>query len=236
MKKIILISAAIMASFTLSAQTITKSCKITMKGVPSGTPDELRIYEIAEASATAFYEGVEATHLEQNTLPTSVNIYAKQSYGVLANVALPDISGMPITIMPNAEETNYSFTFGNIKGDVKVEDMLMDSVIVATSGLVYEFTAPAVREPIANRFRIYTPFTPDEGELAVCAYYNSIEIKNNPYTTDIVVKDLDGNVVLTKTARSTPQTISLEGLAAGHYVLVIGEKSFEFCNKPVSNN
>lgn len=232
MKKVFLFSIAILASLTLSAQTITRSCKITMKGVPSGTPDELRIYEVVEATSTSFYDGIEATHLEQSTLPTSVNIYAEQSYGVLANVALPDITGMPITIKPNEKETKYSFTFANINGDIKVEDLLADSTIVATSGLVYEFKADAVREPIANRFRIYKPFTPDAGELAVCVYFDNIEITNNPYTTDIVVKDAEGNVVLTKAPRATPQVISLENLASGHYFLEIGTESFEFYNKP----
>lgn len=237
MKKIILISTAILACFTLSAQTITRSCKVTMKGVPSGTPDELRIYEVAEATTTSFYDGIEATHMTQNTLPTSVNIYVEQSYGTLANVALPDITGMPIVIVPNDKETNYSFTFSNVNGsEIKFHDLLLDSVFVVAKNLVYEFTTDAVAEPIKNRFRIYQPFTPDAGDLVVCAYYNSIEIQNNPYTGDIVIKDMDGNVVLTKAPFATPQSISLEDLAAGHYILVIGDKTYEFCNKPVSDN
>lgn len=224
---------AIFASVAMSAQTITASGTITMKGVPSGTSDVLEIYQITEAHANSFDNGWDATKMMNTLLSTSVNIYAQTSYGKLSIVALPDIAGLPLPIITNENETSYVFSFSDVDGDIKIEDMELDSIHPMSKG-DYAFVAENGKKTIANRFRIYKPFTPDAGELEVCAYFNSIEIKNNPYTGDIVVKDLEGNVVLTKVARTTPQTISLESLAAGHYVLVIGEKSFEFCNKPVS--
>ena len=234
MKKSILMIVAIFASVAMSAQTITASGTITMKGVPSGTSDVLEIYQITEAHANSFDNGWDATKMMNTLLSTSVNIYAQTSYGKLSIVALPDIAGLPLPIITNETETSYVFSFTDVDGDIKIEDMELDSIHPMSKGN-YAFTAESGKKTIANRFRIYKPFTPDAGELEVCVYFSSIEIKNNPYTGDIVVKDLEGNVVLTKVARTTPQTISLEGLAAGHYVLVIGEKSFEFCNKPVNN-
>ncbi len=226
---------AIFASVAMSAQTITASGTITMKGVPSGTSDVLEIYQITEAHANSFDNGWDATKMMNTLLPTSVNLYAQTSYGKLSIVALPDIAGLPLPIITNENETSYVFSFSDVDGDIKIEDMELDSIHPMSKGN-YAFTAESGKKTIANRFRIYKPFTGDAGDLVVCVYYSSIEIQNNPYTTDIVVKDLDGNVVLTKTARTTPQTISLENLAAGHYILVIGDKTYEFCNKPVSDN
>lgn len=231
MKKSILMIVAIFASMALSAQTFTASCTMTMKGVPSGTSDVLEIYQITEAHANSFDNGWDATKMMNTLLPTSVNLYAQTSYGKLSTVALPDIKGLPLPIITNESETNYVFSFSDVDGDIKLDDMELDSIHPMSKG-DYAFVAENGKKTIANRFRIYKPFTPDAGELAVCVYYNSIEITNNPYTDNIVVKDMEGNVVLTKAPRATPQVISLENLASGHYFLEIGTESFEFYNKP----
>lgn len=231
MKKSLLMIAAILGSMALSAQTFTASCTITMKGVPSGTPDELYIYEIKEAHADKFDNGMDATKMINNRLSTSVNVYAQTSYGKLSTVALPDIKGLPLPIITNESETNYVFSFSDVDGDIKLDDMELDSIHPMSKG-DYAFVAENGKKTIANRFRIYKPFTPDAGELAVCVYFDNIEITNNPYTDNIVVKDMEGNVVLTKAPRATPQVISLENLASGHYFLEIGTESFEFYNKP----
>lgn len=232
MKKYFFTVAILAIAAMASAQTITAAFDMKMLGIPSGTPDELHLYQIVEASATSFDNEYESTKLMNTSIPTSVNIYVTTSYGKLSDVALPDFLGLPITIQTNNTETEYSFTFSNVEGDVKFLDAELDSVFDITENLVYNFTTPLGKKVYDNRFFIYKPFTPDAGELAVCVYYNSIEITNNPYTDNIVVKDMEGNVVLTKAPRATPQVISLENLASGHYFLEIGTESFEFFNKP----
>lgn len=231
MKKSILMIGAVLVSMALSAQTFTASCTMTMKGVPSGTSDVLEIYQITEAHANSFDNGWDATKMMNTLLPTSVNLYAQTSYGKLSTVALPDIKGLPLPIITNESETNYVFSFSDVNGDIKLDDMELDSIHPMSKG-DYAFVAENGKKTIANRFRIYKPFTPDAGELAVCVYFDNIEITNNPYTDNIVVKDMEGNVVLNKAPRATPQVISLENLASGHYFLEIGTESFEFFNKP----
>lgn len=225
MKKSILMIAAILGSMALSAQTFTASCTITMKGVTSGTEDVLEIYQITEAHADKFDNGWESTKMINNRLPSSVNVYAQTSYGNLSTVALPDIKGLPLPIITNESETNYVFSFSDVDGDIMIDDLERDSVHAMSKG-DYAFTAESGKKTLANRFRIYKPFSGDEGELDICYQYGDLTINNNPYTTNIVVKDMADNIVIDKLARNTPQIISLSSLEKGAmYQVIVGDKT-----------
>ncbi len=173
---------------------------------------------------------------------TNEFIYAFGSFsatGKLSTLATNKLEGAPLGIQGNTTDAEYTISFPNVilkegRDALYLEDMLLDSIAEISTSNPYTFTIENSQKgkAIDNRFRIYKPFTPDAGELAVCVYFDNIEITNNPYTTDIVVKDAEGNVVLTKAPRATPQVISLENLASGHYFLEIGTESFEFYNKP----
>lgn len=212
-------------------------CTMTISHDEGGNTDDCTI--AVSSSFDELDETFSSSKLFPSTLlPENLFIYAyyktekKDQWSVIATDSWKN---KYFSIITNAISTNYKITLSDIINttglELRFEDLVEDTTIVVAEGATYEFTAP-ISTTFEKRFRFIGPFSPDPGELAVCVYFNEIQINNNPYTTDIVVKDAEGNVVLTKTARATPQIISLENLASGHYFLEIGTESFEFCNKP----
>lgn len=241
MKKTLISVLALALSASAMAITIPDVVGIVLKA-NNGQQASSRWYQAADAIDTEFQTGKDATALNMPAGDGSgseqVFIYNAAPYGNMSSLYTTKLEGKYISIKTNNVDTKYSLEFDALYPDAKeirIIDHELDSIFKVVKNAKYEFEA-APNKTYATRFQFYQPFTPDAGELAVCVYYNSIEITNNPYTDNIVVKDMEGNVVLTKAPRATPQVISLENLASGHYVLVIGEKSYEFFNKPVSNN
>lgn len=237
MKKTLISVLALALSASAMAITIPDVVGIVFKA-NNGQQATSRWYQAADAIDTEFQTGKDATVLNMPAGDGSgseqVFIYNAAPYGNMSSLYTTKLEGKFISIKTDNVDTEYRFVFDALYPDTKeirIIDHELDSIVKVVKNAEYKFTAQP-NKTYANRFQFYEEFHGDEGDLAVCVYFDNISINNNPYTTDIVIKDAEGNVVLTKVARATPQVISLEELASGHYFLEIGTESFEFCNKP----
>lgn len=237
MKKTLISVLALALSASAMAITIPDVVGIVFKA-NNGQQATSRWYQAADAIDTEFQTGKDATVLNMPAGDGSgseqVFIYNAAPYGNMSSLYTTKLEGKFISIKTDNVDTEYRFVFDALYPDTKeirIIDHELDSIVKVVKNAEYKFTAQP-NKTYANRFQFYEEFHGDEGDLAVCVYFDNISINNNPYTTDIVIKDAEGNVVLTKVARATPQVISLEELASGHYFLEIGTESFEFFNKP----
>lgn len=243
-KNILLLAMAFVCSsiYAVTVPDITAKMTITISHDQGANDDVVNLFEMPTATLTQMTQ-FSSNKFMNGGLPENLNIYALNDsvhQGRQSTLATTSLIKQFIGVATNQVATNYTFKFTGVsitdpERKLYLVDLQEGSKKEIVEDMTYSFVA-AMADTIEARFMIDGEFTPDAGELAVCVYYNSIEITNNPYTDNIVVKDMEGNVVLTKAPRATPQVISLENLASGHYVLVIGEKSYEFFNKPVSNN
>lgn len=240
-KNILLIAMAfVCGSIYAAVPDITANMTITISHDQAANDDVLNLYEMPTATL-AQMKLYSSSKRMNGGLPENLNIYALNDSvfeGRLGTLATTSLVDQYIGVATNQVATNYQFKFTGVSITDPARKLYLFDLQEGTQNeivdnMTYSFVA-AKEDTIETRFVINELHTPDPGELVVCVYYNSIEIQNNPYTDNIVVKDMEGNVVLTKAPRATPQVISLENLASGHYFLEIGTESFEFCNKPVS--
>ena len=111
----------------------------------------------------------------------------------------------------------------------EIYDVVVDTTIVVNgTNSDYKFTITDEEKGhvINNRFLINYEFTPDEGELNICFNEkgtNTLEIKNNPYTGKIAIKNAAGEDVLRSPYQplKTPQEIDLSSLPAGRYTVIL---------------
>lgn len=241
-KNILLIAMAFVCSsiYAVTVPDITAKMTITISHDQGANDDVVNLFEMPTATLTQMTQ-FSSNKFMNGGLPENLNIYALNDsvhQGRLGTLATTSLIKQFIGVATNQVATNYTFKFTGVSITDPARKLYLFDLQEGTKNeivgdLSYSFVA-AKADTIETRFMIDGEFTPDPGELAVCVYFNEIQINNNPYTTDIVIKDADGNVVLTRVPVSTPQIISLENLASGHYFLEIGTESFEFCNKPVS--
>lgn len=238
-KNILLIAMAFVCSSIYAAvPDITANMTITISHDQAANDDVVNLYEMPTATL-AQMKLYSSSKRINGGLPENLNIYALNDSvfeGRLGTLATTSLINQYIGVATNQVATNYEFKFTNVsitdpERKLYLVDLQEGSKKEIVEDMTYSFVA-AMADTIETRFMIDRELTPDPGELAVCVYFNEIQINNNPYTTDIVIKDAEGNVVLTKVARATPQVISLEELASGHYFLEIGTETYEFCNKP----
>lgn len=234
MKKCFFAVAAIICSTTIMA--LNPSAVVTMKlSCPSATYDNMTLVEDASYSANRDGGADKDKMISITNEATNVFLYGFASFSVqgkLSTVATNQLEGEKIGFKANTTDANYTISFSNVlygaSRSLKLEDLQQDSLIDIVANGTYDFTINESDKGqyIDNRFRIYKPFSGDEGELDICYQYGDLTINNNPYTTNIVVKDEDGQVVLDKMARTTPQVISLSSLTKGEkYQVIVGDKT-----------
>lgn len=242
-KNILLIAMAFVCSSIYAAvPDITANMTITISHDQGANDDVVNLYEMPTATL-AQMKLYSSSKRMNGGLPQNLNIYALNDSvyeGRLGTLATTSLIKQVIGVATNQVATNYTLKFSNVSitdpaRKLFLYDFEEGTKNEITGDLSYPFVA-AKADTIETRFMIDEDVTPDAGELDVCAYYSSIVINNNPYSDSIVIKDLNENIKLKRTPFPTPHVISLEGLAPGHYILEIGEKSFEFCNKPGNNN
>lgn len=230
MKKILISIIVLAFSASAMAIVIPNVVGISFES-ENGIKAQSNWYEAADGDDTKKQNG-ESTLINlpagDGVSDTEIFIYHQASYGNMASLYTPQLAGKYITIRTNSTETNYKFVFTALYPEtleVKIVDSELDSIFIVNKNVPYAFTAPA-GQTLTNRFQFYEPFSGDEGELDICYQYGDLTINNNPYTTNIVVKDEDGQVVLDKMARTTPQVISLSALTKGEkYQVIVGDKT-----------
>lgn len=239
-KNILLLAMAFVCSsiYAVTVPDITAKMTITISHDQGANDDVVNLFEMPTATLTQMTQ-FSSNKFMNGGLPENLNIYALNDsvhQGRQSTLATTTLINQFIGVATNQVATNYEFKFTNIsitdpERKLYLVDLQEGSKKEIVEDMTYSFVA-AMADTIETRFMIDGELTPDPGELAVCVYFNEIQINNNPYTTDIVIKDAEGNVVLTRVPVSTPQIISLEELASGHYFLEIGTETYEFCNKP----
>lgn len=147
----------------------------------------------------------------------------------LSVVARPNLAGTLITFQAN-ESTNYKLkvTAEVAREGLGIYDHQTNQLYNLTNGTEIEFTQDA-KTKAANRFEIVVP------EFKVCVTFDQIEIYNNTGTDNIVVTNMVGEKIVDE-APTLFQVISMSNQPSGHYFLTVNGETYEFCNKPVSNN
>ncbi len=140
--------------------------------------------------------------------------------------ATNDLEGTFIVVCTTAA-TQYVFSFDKVDGrQLYLKDYVTNTLTPITATDTYTFTASA-NSTLADRFQIVKP-----EEFKICYENDYLVISNNPYTTNTIVKDAEGNVVVNEAPGV--EKISLESLPAGHYTVELngGEKKYIIAVKP----
>jgi len=199
------------ASVAMAAETARATIKITSVG---GGVDQVTIVENSDNNAT-MENGSDVTKIMNSGLAKVINFYAVCGWGNAAAVYDANVDGLPFTFISNKIDTKYTMTFSNVNGRaLQMYDARESKVIDIANGVTYDFSQ-AKEDTVANRFRIYEGFTADDGELIICHENGALVIKNNPYTSNIVITKYNApsEVVLTRQPLPTPQTISNADIA-----------------------
>lgn len=158
-------------------------------------------------------------------------IYATFNAVNYENLILNSLKNIPIGIKTSAA-TSYSLYFNGIQGskEVLILDQATEHVIHVNSESPYQFTIAESEKNgyLPNRFVLFYERAVDEGELDICHKDNQLQLLNNPYAENIVVKDANGDIVINEPSTNTPQYIDLSALASGQYTVELnnGNRSF----------
>lgn len=124
------------------------------------------------------------------------------------------------------------FTFSEIEHGLEGDftyyllDQSNGSMTLIDASASYTFEA-AANEQNDTRFKIVLP-----PAFQVCAYYDKVEVTGNTGTDNVVITNMAGDTVVNVAPVTPFQTIDLSGKDAGHYILTVNGKTYEFCNKP----
>lgn len=217
MKKLFSTIGLLTLAASMFAVTYTAKANISLTSA-NQSAKTLKVREAATFS-DAFDNGYDSENVSAGGIYV---YYASKNWGIWATNAL---DGAIIGFGTIADAT-YTMSFDGVDGRVlKIEDLVADSIITITEGGSYVFTADPNQTAINDRFRFFKPFTPDAGALNICHQYKKLTINNNPYTTNIVVKNSSDVVVVDKAPRTTPQVIDISTLPAGRYTVEIGTET-----------
>lgn len=229
MKLLKIFSVAAFCAMTISANaaiTATAVIKVTSAG---GGYDELTLIEATDG-VDAFESGKDAIKIKNSANDYSINLYAKNnSEDLLSTVYTNNLDDISIVFESNKNETDYTFTFTDVTGTVKLYDSNTNTLIVLTENGTYNFTAPA-NSVIEGRFQEGEPSTPLPGEPKICFKNEKLIITDalNP----IVVKGADEGMTYDQTFPATTTEIDMSAEAAGHYTVVFEGETMIFNVKP----
>ena len=207
----------ILAVVVLSATTLvalaanTATAKIKITSASGYGNDAVTLIEGTTYSA-AYESGADAQKLMNDANSYSINLYAVVGGENLSVVATNDLSGTPLTFKSNATETDYTMTFTNVTGTVKLYDAVTGTQTVLANSGTYNFTC-AANSTIAGRFVInYVPVT------EICHRYGKLQVSGSMGQT-VKVLNMDGTAtsIADVVIASYYQEIDLAGLAAGQY-------------------
>lgn len=204
------------------AQEISISSYVEITLTPGGetTPND-KVTLIEGASFTSATTDGDATKIKMNhdEYAANVDVYAILPSGNFAQVAtaVDDLHNRYIGVQASSDYSNYVFTF-KVKAmgrTMYLEDLQEHKTILLTAETEpYAFSVTA-NSKVENRFRIYEP-----GDFSICHQYGKLIMDDNPYTTtNIVVKNADGETVIDQPSKPVHQEIVVDTLPAGHYTV-----------------
>lgn len=232
MKKMV-ITAVTLAMSLMAMATETAYVQITLKGASGGESD---VYLLEDDARTPAYEsGFDTEKMMSQSNSKSVLIYGLVGTTPCEEVATNSLQNFKIGFKTNQVDQNYTLTFSDKSGGtIKLKDLLTDTEIDLGSATSYNFSVEAGlvgRHEVLDRFVINYAREADSGELEICHKDNKLELLNNPYTENIVVKDAEGNLVKDVPSTNTPQYIDLSDLPAGQYTVELNGGNRKFVIK-----
>ncbi len=171
MKSIKVIMVSALSVMTLAATAApTAMAKISIASASGNGNDALILVESADCSAdieTA--TGKDIVKIMNDANDYSINLYAVSNSTNLSAIGTNDLSNVALTFVSNKAETNYTMTFSNVIGTVKLYDAVENQEITLANAGTYPFTV-AANSTIADRFVInYVPAAP-----SICFNYNHL--------------------------------------------------------------
>ena len=186
-----------------------------------------------DAHTTAFEPGVDSEKMMTQSNSKSVLLYGIVGANYCEDVVANDLTNLRLGFNTNEVDQDYTLKFiDKDGGTIKLKDLVTgDEIDITASTPDYAFSVTAAqvgKKQILDRFVINYARTPDTGELEICHKDNQLQLLNNPYLENIVVKDAEGTEVLNVPSTNTPQYIDLTSLAAGQYTVELngGNRSF----------
>lgn len=232
MKKIFLSIAMIMCSIVAATAAANTAQFIAyVAEANDATSKDMSIY-LENASYTPAFnnKGEDATKMAR--VASKPYVYSLVEDKVCGTTATNNLEGTFIVVC-TTDATEYVFSFASVDGrKLYLKDHVTNILTPITSTDTYTFSATANRT-LTGRFEIvvYTP-----GEFNVCVTYDQVELYDNQSPDDIVIINKASKKVITVAPTHAPkQVIDLSGEDAGHYILTVNGKQYEFCNKPVKN-
>lgn len=240
MKKVLSIICALATMCAVHAAN-TEVARLTLTGQGSNASSYITLRvdpTVMSAETSSYFQNTELTE--------NVNIYIAVGSDKYSSYKLNEIKNLPIAIVTNrqaAADQHYTITFNvpTINEGFKITDLRDNNRTVnITNGGTFEFDVNATTDPeyvagtnyvVANRFVINYERHADSGELEICHKDNKLELLNNPYTENIVVKDAEGNKVKDVPSTNTPQYIDLSDLPAGQYTVELNDGNRKFVIK-----
>ena len=210
MKKLNVIILALIASIGAMAQS-TVVLNIT---AANDSKDVLNLIEVSTFSPAY----AQSEDYGPKLMPAGDHAYI---YSVLeakecSQIGTNNLVGTWITLKTNSS-TSYTFSFTGLTGSTfTLIDHLLNKTTPMTDETSYTFTAEA-NKTISDRFEVgeYVP-----GDFSICHQYGKLIMDDNPYTTtNIVVKNADGETVIDQPSKPVHQEIVVDTLPAGHYTV-----------------
>lgn len=213
MKSIKVIMVSALSVMTLAATAApTAMAKISIASASGNGNDALILVESADCSAdieTA--TGKDIVKIMNDANDYSINLYAVSNSTNLSAIGTNDLSNVALTFVSNKTETNYTMTFSNVIGTVKLYDAVENQEITLANAGTYPFTV-AANSTIADRFVInYVPAVP-----GICNNYDKLQITGYAGAQLEVLNYADKASVFTETVAGDNVEIDLEakGLTA----------------------
>ncbi len=195
------------------------------------TCKDMSIYLENASYTPAFDDKKEADSRKMDRVAGKPYVYTIVGDKKCSSTATNDLKGTFIVVCTTAA-TQYTFSFANVDGrQLCLKDHVMNIVTPITTTDTYTFSAEA-NSILSDRFEIveYVP-----GDFTICHQNGSLVIDDNPYTTtNITVKNAEGEEVINVAPKAIHQEISLDTLPAGRYTVEFngGEKKYIIAVKP----
>ncbi len=146
-----------------------------------------------------------------------INVYPIYGGNNYEKFYAQSIADLALGIKTMTGITDYTFTFSQVLGDVKMYDNVADSVINLATTTTYNFTA-AANSTIDNRFTLYYNI-PVPAVPGICHRYGKLQVSGSN-GQNVVVKNMDDSATSIGTVAITAdyQEIAVEGvLTPGQY-------------------
>lgn len=136
---------------------------------------------------------------------------------------------VPIGFKPKDGTSSYTFRFNAMTGTITLYDKKADTQFTPSgSAVTYVFSIEDSEKDanglIEDRFILFYDPTV---EFELCFKDNKLLISNNPYSGDIVIKDVNGDPISGSPFAACNTEIDFSALAAGMYVVTFdGDKKY----------